>query len=170
MLLYFGYKSTKACNRCSLRRRAGVSSITFCSKLHIGFALLKDTHHCKVSRNSSNGFRNDSSTLITQKEQPVPLRCSSFTSFGAPSPAHSSVQEDARYTSVGGTKPSASSSSTASRKAITVHFVSAVPRPHTLPSQYLRKKERESTLLCRNDILMTHQKDRLFGGFSLPII
>ena len=64
----------------------------------------------------------------------IPLRCSSFTSFGAPSPAHSSVQEDARYTSVGGTKPSASSSSTASRKAITVHFVSAVPRPHTLPS------------------------------------
>ena len=69
-----------------------------------------------------------------RKNSRIPLRCSSFTSFGAPSPAHSSVQEDARYTSVGGTKPSASSSSTASRKAITVHFVSAVPRPHTLPS------------------------------------
>ena len=32
----------------------------------------------------------------------TPRRCSSATSFGAPSPAHSSVHDEARYTSVGG--------------------------------------------------------------------
>ena len=32
----------------------------------------------------------------------TPRRCSSATSLGAPSPAHSSVHDEARYTSVGG--------------------------------------------------------------------
>ena len=64
----------------------------------------------------------------------TPRRFSSFTSFGHPSPAHSSVHEEDRYTSCGGTKPASNSSSTAWKKAISEHLVSDAPRPQTLPS------------------------------------
>ena len=57
----------------------------------------------------------------------------SLTSFGQPSPAHSSVQEEDRYTSMGGVTPFSSSSSAAWKKPIREHLVSEAPRPHTLP-------------------------------------
>ena len=53
---------------------------------------------------------------------------------GAPSPPHSSVQLEARYTSHSGFQPSASSSSTACMKQNRLPLVSTVPRPHTEPS------------------------------------
>ena len=68
------------------------------------------------------------------RKSSTPRRFNSLTILGAPSPAHSSVHDEARYTSVGGVYPSDKSSSTASKKAITEHFVSDAPRPHTLPS------------------------------------
>ena len=64
----------------------------------------------------------------------TPLLFSSATSFGQPSPLHSSVQEEERYTSFSGTYPSRSSSSAAWKKAMTEHFVSEAPRPQTFPS------------------------------------
>ena len=64
----------------------------------------------------------------------TPRRFSSATIFGQPSPAHSSVQEEERYTSFSGTYPLASSSSAAWKKAMTEHLVSEVPRPQTFPS------------------------------------
>ena len=171
MFLYFVYKSTKACNRCSLRRRTGMSSITFCSKLHIGLALLKDTHHCKVSRNSSNGLRNDSSTLVTQKEQPdssslqflYKLRRSVSCPFFGTGGCQIHVRRR--------------------HKAFRKQFFHSLQKSHyrtlrirSASSPYLTicnisgKRSMNPLSLCRNDILMTHQKDRLFGGFSLPII
>ena len=171
MLLYFGYKSGEACNRCSLRRCTGVSSITSCSKLHVGFALLKDTHHCKVSMNSSNGFRNDGSTLVTQKEQPdssslqflYKLWCSVSCPFFGTGGCQIHIRRR--------------------HKAFRKQFFHCLQKSHyrTLcirraSSPYLTicnisgKRSMNPLSLCRNDILMTHQKDRLFGRFSLPVI
>ena len=124
----------------------GVSSITFCSKLHIGFAFLKDTHHCKVSRNSSNGFRNDSSTLITQEEQPD----SSSLQFLQASALR--LLPILRYRRMPDTRPSAAQSLPQAvlpqppEKPLPYTSYPPCPVPIPYHLQYLRKKERESTL------------------------
>ena len=59
----------------------------------------KNADHGEVALNTADRLGDYAAALVTDEEQLNAAALKLFTIFGAPSPAHSSVQDEARYTS-----------------------------------------------------------------------
>ena len=69
MRLHFIDECRQSGDRGSLYRCAGMAAVAPCGKFHIRLAFFKYSHHGKITVDSTDGLRDDTTALITYQEQ-----------------------------------------------------------------------------------------------------
>lgn len=169
MRLHFIDECRQSGDRGSLYRCAGMAAVAPCGKFHIRLAFFKYSHHGKITVDSTDGLRDDTTALITYQEQFNPpalqlrydLRCTVPTPLFRTGTCQIDIS--------GGTKPSANNSSTAWKMPSQSIWYRTRLAPIPFLLQYLRKRCMDPLTLRRHYVLMAHEQDRLLRAFSLPV-